>query len=174
MKELSRYFHCCFKRSIFTLILRKYCKWQCITWGQCLHIPFLFSKCTFSPSSSTLPNCCGFIFSAHKHTCHLLLFCHEVDSHICHLYLSPWATPGAQIVATNFHRLKCLKWWHVSLSCFSGVFCMGDRKMIISMPLNPGLGREKQEDLCEMLARLIYRVNSKTAKAIYWDPVLKK
>lgn len=85
VKELSRYFHCYFKRSIFTLILQKYCRWQCITWGKCLPIPFLFSKCTFFPSSSTLPNCCGLG----------LLFQPKNIHPICFLSVTRWTATSA-------------------------------------------------------------------------------
>ena len=38
----------------------------------------------------------------------------------------------------------------------------------------PALGRQKQADLCEFEASLIYRVSSRTARAIHRNPVSKK
>jgi hypothetical protein len=37
----------------------------------------------------------------------------------------------------------------------------------------PALGRQRQVDLCEFEASLVYRVSSKTTKATQKDPVLK-
>jgi hypothetical protein len=42
------------------------------------------------------------------------------------------------------------------------------------MPLIPALGRQKQAELCEFEASLAYRASSRTAKATYRNPVLKK
>ena len=43
------------------------------------------------------------------------------------------------------------------------------------MPLIPALGRQKQADLCEFEASLMYRASSRTiSKAIQRNPVLKK
>ena len=39
--------------------------------------------------------------------------------------------------------------------------------------LIPALSRQRQADLCEFKARLVYRVSSRTAKDIQRDPVLK-
>ena len=38
------------------------------------------------------------------------------------------------------------------------------------MPLKSALGRQKQADLCEFKPTLLYRVNSRTAKATQKDP----
>jgi hypothetical protein len=38
---------------------------------------------------------------------------------------------------------------------------------------NPSIGRQRQEDLCEFEASLVYRVSSKTARAIQRNPVLQ-
>ena len=42
------------------------------------------------------------------------------------------------------------------------------------MPLIPALRRLKQVDLCEFKASLVYRVSSRTARAIQRNPVSKK
>jgi hypothetical protein len=42
------------------------------------------------------------------------------------------------------------------------------------MPLIPALGRQRQVDLCELEASLVYRVSSRTASAIQRNPVMKK
>ena len=41
------------------------------------------------------------------------------------------------------------------------------------MLLIPGLGRQRQEDLCEVKANLVYKVSSRTAKAIQRNPISK-
>jgi hypothetical protein len=41
-------------------------------------------------------------------------------------------------------------------------------------PLIPALGRQRQEDLCEFKANLVYRASSRTARAIQRNPVSKK
>jgi hypothetical protein len=38
----------------------------------------------------------------------------------------------------------------------------------------PALGRQRQEDLCEFEASLVYRVSSRTARATQRNPVLNK
>jgi hypothetical protein len=40
------------------------------------------------------------------------------------------------------------------------------------MPLVPALGRQRQEDLCEFEASLVYRVSPRTARATQRNPVL--
>ena len=43
-----------------------------------------------------------------------------------------------------------------------------------SMPLIPALGRQRQVDLCEFKSNLVYRVSSRTARAVTQrNPVLK-
>ena len=44
----------------------------------------------------------------------------------------------------------------------------------LCMPLIPALRRQRQMDLCQFKASLIYRVSSRTARAIQRSPVLKK
>jgi hypothetical protein len=41
------------------------------------------------------------------------------------------------------------------------------------MPLIPELGRQKQANLCELEASLVYRASSRTAKATQRSPVSK-
>ena len=41
------------------------------------------------------------------------------------------------------------------------------------MPLIPALGRQRQVDLCEFEASLVYRVSSRTARATQRNPVSK-
>jgi hypothetical protein len=41
------------------------------------------------------------------------------------------------------------------------------------MPLIPALGRQRQVDLCELEASLVYRVISRRASAIQRNPVMK-
>ena len=41
------------------------------------------------------------------------------------------------------------------------------------MPLIPAHGRQKQADLCERKASLVYRVSFRTARATQRKPVLK-
>jgi hypothetical protein len=41
------------------------------------------------------------------------------------------------------------------------------------MPLIPALGRQRQEDLCEFWASLVYRTTSSTARATQRNPVSK-
>jgi hypothetical protein len=41
------------------------------------------------------------------------------------------------------------------------------------MPLMPTLGRQRQVELCEFKASLVYRVSSRTAKATQRNPFLK-
>jgi len=38
------------------------------------------------------------------------------------------------------------------------------------MPLIPALRRQRQADLCEFKTRLVYRVSSRTVKALQNDP----
>jgi hypothetical protein len=40
-------------------------------------------------------------------------------------------------------------------------------------PLIPTLGRQRQVDLCELEASLVYRVSSRVARATHRNPVLK-
>jgi hypothetical protein len=42
------------------------------------------------------------------------------------------------------------------------------------MPLIQALRRQRQADLCEFKASLVYRISFKTAKGIQRNPVLKK
>ena len=42
------------------------------------------------------------------------------------------------------------------------------------MPLIPALGRQRQGDLCEFEANLVYKVNSRTDKGYTEKPYLKK
>jgi hypothetical protein len=43
------------------------------------------------------------------------------------------------------------------------------------MPLIPALGRQRQEDVCEFETSQVYKVNSRTARAITQrDPVSKQ
>jgi hypothetical protein len=42
------------------------------------------------------------------------------------------------------------------------------------MPLIPALGRQRQEDLCEFEANLIYRASSRTARATQRKTHLEK
>ena len=42
------------------------------------------------------------------------------------------------------------------------------------MPLIPALRRQRQEDLCEFEAKLIYRVSSRTARATYRETLSRK
>ena len=42
------------------------------------------------------------------------------------------------------------------------------------MPLIPALGRQRQADLCEFKASLVYSVSSRTARATQRNPVSKK
>jgi hypothetical protein len=42
------------------------------------------------------------------------------------------------------------------------------------MPLIPALGREKQEDLCEFEASLVYRASSRIARATQRNPASKQ
>ena len=42
------------------------------------------------------------------------------------------------------------------------------------MPLIAVLGKQRQEDLCELEASLVYRVSSRTARATQGNPVLKQ
>jgi hypothetical protein len=42
------------------------------------------------------------------------------------------------------------------------------------MPLIPALGRQKQADLCEFKASLVYKSSSRPARATQRDPVLKR
>jgi hypothetical protein len=48
----------------------------------------------------------------------------------------------------NYIRIQCLaaQWWH--------------------KPLIPALGRQRQSDLCEFEASLVYRVSSRIARAV--------
>jgi hypothetical protein len=39
------------------------------------------------------------------------------------------------------------------------------------MPLIPALGKQRQADLCEFKASLVYRADSRTARAIQKNPV---
>jgi hypothetical protein len=41
-------------------------------------------------------------------------------------------------------------------------------------PLLPVLGRQRQEDLCEFEASLVYIMSSRTARAIWRDPISKE
>jgi hypothetical protein len=41
-------------------------------------------------------------------------------------------------------------------------------------PLIPALGRQRQVDLCEFEASLVYRMSSRTARAIQRNPCLEK
>jgi hypothetical protein len=41
-------------------------------------------------------------------------------------------------------------------------------------PLIPALGRQRQVDLCEFEASIVYRASARTARAIWSDPVSKK
>jgi hypothetical protein len=41
-------------------------------------------------------------------------------------------------------------------------------------PLTPALGRQRQTYLCEFKASLVYRVNSRKAKATWRNPVSEK
>jgi hypothetical protein len=41
-------------------------------------------------------------------------------------------------------------------------------------PLVPTLRKQRQADLCEFQASMVYRVSSKTARVTQWDPVSKK
>jgi hypothetical protein len=45
--------------------------------------------------------------------------------------------------------------------------------MVVCVPLIPALRRQKQVDLCELEASLVYRFSSRTAKATQRNPVLK-
>ena len=40
-------------------------------------------------------------------------------------------------------------------------------------PLSPALGSQRQADLCEFKASLVYRMSSRTARATQRNPVLK-
>ena len=42
------------------------------------------------------------------------------------------------------------------------------------MPLIPALGRQRQVELCEFEASLVYRVSSRIARATQRNPVLRK
>ena len=42
------------------------------------------------------------------------------------------------------------------------------------MPLNPALGRQRQVDLCEFGASVVYRVSSRAARSTQRDLVLGK
>ena len=46
--------------------------------------------------------------------------------------------------------------------------------MMVGRSLIPALRRQRQVDLCELEASLVYRVSSRTARAIQRNPVLKK
>jgi hypothetical protein len=41
-------------------------------------------------------------------------------------------------------------------------------------PLIPALGKQRQSDLCDFKASLVYRVSSRTARATQRNPVLKE
>ena len=41
------------------------------------------------------------------------------------------------------------------------------------MPLIPAFGRQRQVDVCEFKASLVYRVSSRTTRATWRNPVLK-
>jgi hypothetical protein len=41
------------------------------------------------------------------------------------------------------------------------------------MPLNPALSRQRQADLCEFKASLVYRVSSRTVRTTQRNPVWK-
>ena len=45
---------------------------------------------------------------------------------------------------------------------------------MVELPLIPVLRRQRQADLCEVKDILVYRVSSRTAKAIQRNPVSRK
>ena len=45
--------------------------------------------------------------------------------------------------------------------------------VVAHMPLIPALGRQRQADVCEYEASLVYRASSRTIKATLRNPVMK-
>jgi hypothetical protein len=62
-------------------------------------------------------------------------------------------------------------WWsHNGRAPVRNVSHTGDSGFDRRMLLNPVLGRQRQVDVCEFKASLVYKVSSSTSKGMYKDP----